>query len=232
MKKRVYNIICLCSLVSMMLCACAQQQIGTSVEEETTTRTSQEGDKTVTFQATIIDIIDDTILVEPVEGASELGSADSFTITTIANIELHVGDIVEIEYNGEILETYPAQLGKVYAIHVIQEVGDSQSQKDPSVVKTYEVSEPVEEGVCRDDVVIMVKHYEMSDGTWKTDTHTYKYRLEITGRMGGNASKDSTFVFLSNIEEITFDQAWKASGFSSNTNDYFDEADAKFVGMK
>ena len=47
-----------------------------------------------------------------------------------------------------------------------------------------------------------------------------------------NAAKDSTFVFLSNIEEITFDQAWKASGLSSNMDDYFDIEDAKFVAMK
>ena len=37
---------------------------------------------------------------------------------------------------------------------------------------------------------------------------------------------------LSNIKEITFDQAWKASGLSSNMNDYFDVEDAKFVAMK
>ena len=38
--------------------------------------------------------------------------------------------------------------------------------------------------------------------------------------------------FLSNIENITFDQAWKAAGFSSNMDDYFDVEGAKFVGMK
>ena len=47
-----------------------------------------------------------------------------------------------------------------------------------------------------------------------------------------NAEKDSTFIFLSNIENITFDQAWKAAGFSSNMDDYFDVEVAKFVGMK
>ena len=46
-----------------------------------------------------------------------------------------------------------------------------------------------------------------------------------------NAVKDSTFIFLSNIEDITFDQAWKAAGFSSNMDDYFDVEDAKFVGF-
>lgn len=46
------------------------------------------------------------------------------------------------------------------------------------------------------------------------------------------AEKDSTFVFLSNIKDITFEQAWKASGFSSSMDDYFKEEDAKFVALK
>ena len=105
--------------------------------------------------------------------------------------------------------------------------------QDVSVVKTYEKtdSDLEEEYLDNDKLIVMVKHYEMSDGTWKTDEQIYQYRLEITGRMN-NAAKDSTFVFLSNIKEITFDQAWKASGFSSNMDDYFDVKDAKFVAMK
>ena len=106
-------------------------------------------------------------------------------------------------------------------------------QTEPSVIKTYEVtnSEFVEEYFENDKLVTMVRYYEMSDETWKTDDYTYQYRLEITGRMN-NSTKDSTFVFLSNIKDITFEQAWKASGFSSNMDDYFDEEDAKFVAMK
>ncbi|MDE6014761.1 MAG: immunogenic protein [Acetatifactor sp.] len=104
------------------------------------------------------------------------------------------------------------------------------SQKEPSVIKIYEVTD-AELAFKDDELVTMVKYYEMSDGTWKTDTHTYKYRLEITGRMGG-AAKDSTFVFLSNLENITFEQAWKASGFSSNMDDYFKEKDARFVALR
>ena len=109
------------------------------------------------------------------------------------------------------------------------------SKKEPSVVKTYETTdlESVDENSENDEWVTMVNHYEMSDGTWKTDDdeHTYQYRLEITGRMNG-ADKDSTFVFLSNIKDITFEQAWKASGFSSNMDDYFKREDARFVAMK
>lgn len=104
------------------------------------------------------------------------------------------------------------------------------SQKEPSVVKTYEVTD-ADYAFENDELVTMVKYYEMSDGAWKTDDYTYQYRLEITGRMRG-AVKDSTFVFLSNIKDITLEQAWKASGFSSNMDDYFKEEDAKFVAMK
>ena len=46
------------------------------------------------------------------------------------------------------------------------------------------------------------------------------------------AAKDRTFVFLSNLEDIMFGQAWKASGLSSNTADYFEEEEAKLVAVK
>ena len=109
------------------------------------------------------------------------------------------------------------------------------SQKAPSVINVYEItnSELAGGNWEKDELVTMIKYYQMSDGTWKTDDdgHTYQYRLEITGRMGG-ANKDSTFVFLSNIKDITFEQAWKASGFSSNMDDYFKREDARFVAMK
>ncbi len=102
------------------------------------------------------------------------------------------------------------------------------------IFRTYEITDPdLSEQYIKDDkLVTMVRYYEMTDGTWKTDDHTYKYRLEITGRMGGGAVKDSTFVYLSNKEEITFDQAWKAAGLSSNMDDYFDPKDAVLVAMK
>lgn len=107
------------------------------------------------------------------------------------------------------------------------------SKKEPSVVKTYEATdlELTKNYFENDKLVTLVTYYEMSDGTWKTDDYTYQSRLEVTGRMK-NAAKDSTFVFLSNRKDITFDQAWKASGFSSNMDDYFKEEEAKFVAVK
>lgn len=107
------------------------------------------------------------------------------------------------------------------------------SGKEATVIATYEVTDGdfAEEYWNTNQLVTMVKYYELSDGTWKTDDYTYQYRLEITGRMNG-VDKDSTFVFLSNTKDITFDQAWKATGLSSNMGDYFKEEEAKFVAMK
>jgi hypothetical protein len=73
-------------------------------------------------------------------------------------------------------------------------------------------------------------YYEMSDGTWMCEEYRYRYRLEISGRMH-SAVKDSTFVYLSNLKEISFDRAWKASGLSSNTEDYFSPGEAVLVEM-
>ncbi len=71
-------------------------------------------------------------------------------------------------------------------------------------------------------------YYEMSDGTWQFEGHTYKYRLVISGRQP-LAVKDTTYVYLSNIEDISFQKAMMASGLSSNTNDYFAREEAVLV---
>lgn len=107
MKKRLYSIICLCSLVSIMLCACGNSTDGIT--------------ETVTFQATVIETTNNSILVEPIEGSPELRSSDQFSIPNKGGLELQTGNVIEIEYNGDILESYPAQLGEVYNITIVQE---------------------------------------------------------------------------------------------------------------
>lgn len=75
----------------------------------------------VTFQASVIEMNDDSIIVKPVDGSLELNSSDKFHVLNKENIELQIGDLVEISYNGEIMESYPAQLGEVYEITVIEQ---------------------------------------------------------------------------------------------------------------
>ncbi len=43
MKKRLCSMICLCSLVSVMLCACGKQQIETNAESDNVTKASEKG---------------------------------------------------------------------------------------------------------------------------------------------------------------------------------------------
>ncbi len=83
---------------------------------------------------------------------------------------------------------------------------------------------------AREEFVYTKIHYQTIDGMWHSEGRDYLYRLEITGRMN-NAAKNTTYIVLCN-ESITFDQAWKASGFSSNSEDYFDPADALIVGYR
>ena len=104
---------------------------------------------------------------------------------------------------------------------------------DRGRIGTYEITDLDlrEEYFGEGKLVTMVRYYEMIDGTWQTDERSYKYRLVLTGRLNG-AAMDSTFVYLSNTEDITFDRAWRAAGLSSDTRDYFDPEEAVLVAIK
>lgn len=108
-------------------------------------------------------------------------------------------------------------------------VSGCSKNSEAAIVNTFEQT-PLELIEETEDV-IMTTYYEMSDGTWKTDDHIYQYKLVITGRLN-HAIKDITYTILSNVEDITFEQAWKASGLSSNLHDYFEIEDAVFVAIK
>jgi len=114
-------------------------------------------------------------------------------------------------------------------------------EKDENVTVThypahkvlYEATaaEDVDSKYDNEEFVITKLHYENLDDEWVCGEYKYKYRLEITGRMN-NAAKSTTYIVLSNTENITFDQTWKASGFSSNPADYFEPSVAVIVGHK
>ena len=79
-----------------------------------------------TVQARITEVENGSFLVEPVEGASELSSSDLFRVP-ITNMppspEPRVGDVIEITYDGSILESYPAQFGTIYSMRVVSQDG-------------------------------------------------------------------------------------------------------------
>ncbi len=75
----------------------------------------------IIFHATVIEAAEDWILVKPAEDSLEFDSADKISIFNKEKLALQIGDTVEIVYNGEILESYPAQLGEVYKITLLEQ---------------------------------------------------------------------------------------------------------------
>ena len=78
------------------------------------------------FYPVVEEIGDGVMTVLTNEDTPERASADRITVPLQY---LHpakepvVGDVVEISYNGVILESYPAQLGEIYSIRVMLPVG-------------------------------------------------------------------------------------------------------------
>lgn len=97
--------------------------------------------QSVEFQAKIIQIGNGTMLVEPAAGSGELASSDQFSVPIqhmAPSPEPQVGDLVEISYNGIIMESYPAQLGEIYQIKVIEEGAGSSGEPEALMVPPEE----------------------------------------------------------------------------------------------
>lgn len=113
MKKQLLLILTMCVLLAVTACGTS----GGGEEPEAGVN------EKATFQGTILEIHGDSYLVEPVDGSAELNSADRITVP-MANMkpspEPEVGDVLEIEYDGSIAESYPAQIANVYKISVVE----------------------------------------------------------------------------------------------------------------
>lgn len=112
----------------------ALNQYANILLEQTETLSFADHTPATTFQATVIEITDSSILVEPVDDSLELDSSDKFSVPNTEKLALQTGDIVEIVYNGEILESYPAQLGEVYKITLPEQIkADAMQDRIPMV---------------------------------------------------------------------------------------------------
>ncbi len=67
------------------------------------------------FNATILEINGDSVIVEPLADEQESNSASriSFGISGLPNIDAKVGDFVKVTYTGGIMESYPAQINAI-----------------------------------------------------------------------------------------------------------------------
>ena len=161
------------------------------------------------FAATILEVHDTYLLVAPESGTRESSSADKIEVS-LQNLEslptFQAGYSIMIVYDGLLQETYPARVNTVYRVEIMN-FGSSPIETVYGNVRTY---------------------FRNADNTWQTGGREYKRRLVLTGRIP-NAAQDTTFVYLSNLPRITFEQAYKAAGFSSNCADWFLVEDAVLV---
>lgn len=66
--------------------------------------------ETVTFSGTIIELNENSAIVEPFEGETIRSSADKISVNLEGYGEFAVGDEVVVEYDGTVMESYPAQV--------------------------------------------------------------------------------------------------------------------------
>ena len=81
------------------------------------------------FNAEVLQVNERSILVKPDADSDEIKSADTISVSldvvsTVPAPILKVGDRVRIVYNGEIAESYPAQISKVFAIYLLRDDGE------------------------------------------------------------------------------------------------------------
>ena len=100
------------------------EELSTAGTENTTSFVIVDNGENVNpyFNAKVLEVNEKNILVEPLKGEVERNSANKIYVSTdviSANPvpELKKGDKVRIIYNGEIMETYPAEISKVFAIY-------------------------------------------------------------------------------------------------------------------
>lgn len=130
-----------------------------------------------------------------------------------------------VAYGGT--ASYCFRVNKDYQIHYPIIICGSQVTQFYDRTPVDQIQKAYEE----EAFVITTPYGKTDDGHWVAGNHGYQYRLEITGRMH-DAAKNTTYIVLSNTKDITFDMAWKAAGYSSNTADYFDPENAVIVGHK
>lgn len=112
--KKMYTLLAVCSLVVLFL--------GCSNRNEIPKGNSA-------FQATVLEVHEKSILVELLEGEEIRKSADKISVSldlvsTKEVPKLEEETRVSIVYNGDVQESYPAQIKTVFAIYLVDENGE------------------------------------------------------------------------------------------------------------
>ena len=114
----------------------------------------------ITFEAEILEIYDGYFLVKP-EASWTINSADQIEVPMEhmgASPEPEIGDIIEIAFDGEILETYPARIKEVYSIRVIRDISES-----------TDILEIFQKNISDDETIIVTDYVYADDEAYGLD---------------------------------------------------------------
>lgn len=104
----------------------------------------------------------------------------------------------------------------------------------PEIEVTYQktASDKIEDAISEGKVDVIKTYYKMDDGTYTVENYSvvYKDRVELVGNPGG--SKTVTLVVLTNIEEVTFDEAWQDVMESDEYNTVLNPKESIVVAMR
>ena len=100
MKKRV---IVICAVIPLLLTLISCKRVPQKTAEHE-------------FYGTVLAYVDNSVTVAPLEDEEEIKTAGKITFSreNLPDINAQMGEVVLIKYNGEIRETYPAQIDVVY----------------------------------------------------------------------------------------------------------------------
>lgn len=160
-----------------------------------------------TFKAIILEITDNSYLVEPVEGSNELRSADQIMVAMKnldPSLEPEVGDVIKIKYRGTIMETYPAQIGDVISIKVVKEAETGES------IKTDET-----------EIACMLDRDEFWDNTTEFAFYDFDENIYKTSDEEKLDMIQQIFCKMSYVEiENPWVEGWYQFGIQTNETEY------------
>lgn len=228
--KKIWKLFTLCIIV-LSFAACGSPNTGNG--NSTSYGDNTDSAETVYFEATVLEITETSLLVEPMENSEELKSADQISVS-LSGLEsseldallseLKAGDIVRIEYNGMIAESYPAQITGLS----VRKVSDASASDDirssvdvPSSMNEAETTGFVRMAMVNDKLFVDTGEVSNAlrcgtmdfnfDSSVEQGTPTQNYQTNFGIGYGGQ------YGTRQNRIEIYFDEEWHIFAYNENS---------------
>ncbi len=197
MKK--YSVVRLVTMMvfSLIFTACGKNEAGSSLQNPDSSDMPA-----VTFQASVLEVREEMILVEPMEDSAKRLSVDKIYVPNKEGLEVEKGDLIEIEYDGSVAESYPAQLGNVYRIAIVKkrEVPES---KPPESVDPENFIEEDWTATAKDiDKIYRILYDEAAHADRTNDLETTARIVECLGKNGYVAVDSNNQVDMEGAKQV------------------------------